>query len=560
MINVRKAAVIGCGFVGSSIAFSLMQRGLYSQLVLIDANQAKAEGEAMDLSHGLPYAASMQIYAGTYDDVADCAMVILTAGASQKPGESRLDLIDKNVAILKSIIPELTRRKFQGILLVVSNPVDVLTYAAWRLSGLPARHVIGSGTVLDTARLKYLLGQELGVDSRNVHAAVIGEHGDSELAVWSSANISSLDLDRFCQLRGKEDYRAVLERIYREVRDSAYEIIARKGATYYGIAMAVARIAECIAKNESAMLPVSAVLEGQYGLSGLCLSIPTIVGQDGAETVLEIPLSPRERAALLSSAPAFAAPRLAAPAPARLGHRKAGEGYIPLLPLVGAVVKDLQEREGEVPDVLWDLIHQNARPLLPYGQLVALRELHLAEDLLRERPLVLSVLPPVELKVGIEHGDRLVKAVLQGQLHYHQPASLRGRPPLVGIRRLRPGHRIVKPGGGYHISHLGLLGVGMLHPGERAAACEHRGGQTPQRAKFQPSHGLPPFPVRGPDGPLSPPLYGDGIRKQAHSGGRGNFSPPPRRLSSDGGPQRQRATKSGCTWIFAGQTGGGVLR
>ena len=302
MINVRKAAVIGCGFVGSSIAFSLMQRGLYSQLVLIDANQAKAEGEAMDLSHGLPYAASMQIYAGTYDDVADCAMVILTAGASQKPGESRLDLIDKNVAILKSIIPELTRRKFQGILLVVSNPVDVLTYAAWRLSGLPARHVIGSGTVLDTARLKYLLGQELGVDSRNVHAAVIGEHGDSELAVWSSANISSLDLDRFCQLRGKEDYRAVLERIYREVRDSAYEIIARKGATYYGIAMAVARIAECIAKNESAMLPVSAVLEGQYGLSGLCLSIPTIVGQDGAETVLEIPLSPRERAALLSSA------------------------------------------------------------------------------------------------------------------------------------------------------------------------------------------------------------------------------------------------------------------
>ena len=151
MINVRKAAIIGCGFVGSSIAFSLMQRGLYSELVLIDANQAKAEGEAMDLSHGLPYAASMQIYAGTYDDVADCAMVILTAGASQKPGESRLDLIDKNVAILKSIIPELTKRLFQGILLVVSNPVDVLTYAAWKLSGLPARHVIGSGTVLDTA-------------------------------------------------------------------------------------------------------------------------------------------------------------------------------------------------------------------------------------------------------------------------------------------------------------------------------------------------------------------------------------------------------------------------
>ena len=302
MINVRKAAIIGCGFVGSSIAFSLMQRGLYSELVLIDVNREKAEGEAMDLSHGLPYAASMQIYAGTYDDIADCAMVILTAGANQKPGETRLELIDKNVAILKGIIPELTRRMFQGILLVVSNPVDVLTYAAWRLSGFPARRVIGSGTVLDTARLKYLLGQYLGVDSRNVHAAIIGEHGDSELAVWSSANISSLDLEHFCQLRGKRDYPAQLERIYHEVRDSAYAIIQRKRATYYGIAMAVARIAECIVKDEFAMLPVSVVLEGQYGLEGLCLSIPTIVGQNGVETVLEIPLAAQEKEALMASA------------------------------------------------------------------------------------------------------------------------------------------------------------------------------------------------------------------------------------------------------------------
>ena len=302
MVNVRKAAIIGCGFVGSSIAFSLMQQGLYSELVLIDTNREKAEGEAMDLSHGLPYAASMQIYAGTYDDAADCAMVILTAGTNQRPGETRLDLIDKNVAILKNIIPELTRRLFQGILLVVSNPVDVLTYAAWKMSGLPARHVIGSGTVLDTARLKYLLGQYLGVDSRNVHAAIIGEHGDSELAVWSSANISSLDLAHFCQLRSKRDYQNELNRIYCEVRDSAYAIIQRKGATYYGIAMAVARIAQCIVKNESAMLPVSVVLDGEYGLKDLCLSIPAIVGQDGVEAVLEIPLAPEEKSALLSSA------------------------------------------------------------------------------------------------------------------------------------------------------------------------------------------------------------------------------------------------------------------
>ncbi len=205
MIDVRKAAIIGCGFVGASIAFSLMQRGLYSELVLIDSDREKAAGEAMDLSHGLPYAASMQIYAGTYDDTADCSMVILAAGASQKPGETRLDLIGRNTAILRRILPELTGRGFQGILLVVSNPVDVLTYAAWRLSELPAGQVFGSGTVLDTARLKYLLGQELGVDSRNVHAAILGEHGDSELAVWSSANISSIDLDRFCQLRGRPD-------------------------------------------------------------------------------------------------------------------------------------------------------------------------------------------------------------------------------------------------------------------------------------------------------------------------------------------------------------------
>ncbi len=302
MINVRKAAIIGCGFVGSSIAFSLMQRGLYSELVLIDANQAKAEGEAMDLSHGLPYAASMQIYAGTYDDVADCAMVILTAGANQKPGETRLDLIDKNVAILKSIIPELTKRLFQGILLVVSNPVDVLTYAAWKLSGLPAKHVIGSGTVLDTARLKYLLGQYLGVDSRNVHAAIIGEHGDSELAVWSSANISSLDLDHFCQLRGKKNYRAELDRIYHEVRDSAYEIIERKGATYYGIGMAATRIAEAIVRDSHTVAPVSVSLNGEYGLSGLCLSIPTVIGNRGAEQILELHLSEDEMEKLRRSA------------------------------------------------------------------------------------------------------------------------------------------------------------------------------------------------------------------------------------------------------------------
>ena len=301
-VNPRKAAIIGCGFVGASIAFRFVQQGLFSRLVLVDVNREKAEGEAMDLSDGLPYAEAMDISAGGYDDIADCALIVITAGANQKPGETRLDLIGRNIAILRGVIGEITARDFGGILLVVSNPVDVLTYAAWRLSGYPRNRVMGSGTVLDTARLKQLLGEKLGVDSRNVHAFIVGEHGDSELAVWSGANVSGVDLDQFCHLRGDPLDRGEMERLYQGVRDSAYEIIRRKGATYYGIAMAVGRIAQCIVRDEQAVLPVSAVLEGQYGLEGLCLSVPAIVGRRGLEEVLEIPLSPEEREALAASA------------------------------------------------------------------------------------------------------------------------------------------------------------------------------------------------------------------------------------------------------------------
>ena len=302
MLNPRKVAVIGCGFVGASIAFALMQRGLFSEMVLLDVDQAKAEGEAMDLSDGLPYAASMDIYAGTYDDVTDCALIVLTAGVNQKPGETRLDLISRNIQILQSIVPQIRARKFDGILLVVTNPVDVLTYAAWRLSGLPAQRVIGSGTVLDTARLKQLLGQHLQVDSRNVHAFIIGEHGDSELAVWSGSNVSGLNLDDFCRLRGMQNDPAAMQALYETVRNSAYEIIRRKGATYYGIAMAVSRIAECIVKDEHAVLPVSVVAESVKDLEELSLSIPAILGSNGVEQVLEIPLNSSERMALTNSA------------------------------------------------------------------------------------------------------------------------------------------------------------------------------------------------------------------------------------------------------------------
>lgn len=302
MVKLQKAAIVGCGFVGASIAFALMQDGIFSELVLIDANRDKAEGEAMDLSHGLPFARPMDIRAGDYDDVADCALVIITAGAGQKPGETRLDLVHKNVEILRGIVPEIAKRNREAILLVVSNPVDVLTWAAWKLSGYPSNRVLGSGTVLDTARLKYLLGERLGVDSRSVHAFIIGEHGDSELAVWSGANVSGIPLDHFCELRGYYEHDKADEWLQREVRDSAYEIIRRKGATYYGVAMAVTRIAHAIVRDEHSVLPVSNLLQGQYGIDGLCMSIPAVVGRNGVEDTLEIPLSPAEREALAASA------------------------------------------------------------------------------------------------------------------------------------------------------------------------------------------------------------------------------------------------------------------
>lgn len=305
MLNIRKCAIIGCGFVGASCAFSLVESGLFSELVLLDANQKKAEGEAMDLSHGMPFARPMEIKAGSYDDISDCGLIIITAGANQKPDETRLDLVHKNVGIMKSIIPEIKKRGCEGILLIVSNPVDILTYAALKLSGFPANRVFGSGTVLDTARLKYLLGQHLDVDSRSVHAFIIGEHGDSELAVWSSANVSGIDLDHFCELCGNCNERETMQQLYEEVRDSAYQIIERKGATYYGIAMAVRRIAECILRNEHSILPVSSLIQGHYGLDHICMGVPCIVGSTGVEKVLDIRLSEDEQNKLNASANAL---------------------------------------------------------------------------------------------------------------------------------------------------------------------------------------------------------------------------------------------------------------
>lgn len=305
MVNIKKAAIIGCGFVGSSIAFALMQKGQFNELVLLDANSEKAQGEAMDLSHGLPYTYSMNIHAGSYNELKDASIIIITAGANQKPGETRLDLIQKNSKIMKSIIRELKKVEIEGILLIVANPVDVLTHVAYKESGLPKNRVFGSGTVLDTARLKYLISKHLSVDSKNVHAVIIGEHGDSETPIWSGANISGIPLNDFCSLRGFTDHEAGIKQIQEDVVNSAYRIIEKKGATYYGIALSVSHIASCIVNNTHTMLPVSVELEGTYGLNDLALSIPSIVGSSGVEKVLELPLTKIELEKLKKSADAL---------------------------------------------------------------------------------------------------------------------------------------------------------------------------------------------------------------------------------------------------------------
>ena len=301
-VNLRKVAMIGCGFVGSSSCFALMQSGMFSEMVLIDADFNKAQGEALDISHGLPFAKPMKIYAGTYEDITDAAIIIVTAGANQKPGETRLDLVKKNVQIHRAINAELKKRKINGILLIVANPVDILTSVAQKLSGLPPERVFGSGTVLDTARFKYLLGEHLSVDSRSVHAFIIGEHGDSEIAVWSSANVSGINVHEFCEMRGHFSHEEAMLRIAEEVKNAAYQIIEKKRATYYGIAMSVRRICECIIRDEKSILSVSSAMNGQFGINGVCLSMPAIVGANGVETLVPISHNEKEKEKLIESA------------------------------------------------------------------------------------------------------------------------------------------------------------------------------------------------------------------------------------------------------------------
>ena len=245
-MNLSKVGIIGCGFVGATIAFTLMQHSLFREIVLVDADKDKAEGETMDLNHGIPFARPVKIYAGDYSSLKDAGIIIITAGAGQKPGETRLDLVNKNVSIFKQIIPSITKHVKDAILLVVSNPVDILTWVALKLSGFKENHVFGSGTVLDSGRLRYVIGERLKVDPRNVHSFIIGEHGDSEVTAWSSVNISGVKINQFCEMRGYETNEESKSKLSDMVKNSAYEIIDKKGATYYGIAMAVSRICESI--------------------------------------------------------------------------------------------------------------------------------------------------------------------------------------------------------------------------------------------------------------------------------------------------------------------------
>ena len=300
-----RVAVVGTGNVGSSFAFALVLSGLASEIVLVDANADRAEGEAMDLAHAVPFSRPARVWAGAYGDCAGAAITVVAAGAAQKPGQSRRDLVRRNDAIFGDVIPRVAEANPEGILLVATNPVDALAYRAWRLSGLPPERVIGSGTILDTARFRSLLAAHFDVDPRSVHAFVVGEHGDSEVAVWSSASVAGMPLDEFAEAVGRRYDAATREDILRRTRDAAYEIIARKGATHYGVAAGLLRIVEAIVRNQRTVLSVSSLVRDWPRVDGVYLSLPAVVGRGGVERVLHPRLADDEGEALRRSATAI---------------------------------------------------------------------------------------------------------------------------------------------------------------------------------------------------------------------------------------------------------------
>ncbi len=296
-----KVAIVGTGLVGMSYAYALTMKGLVREISLINRTPEKAEGEAMDLSHGLPFVKPVDIRAGGYEMCKDAQMVIIAAGANQKEGETRMDLARRNVKIVEDVVPRIMEHNPDPILLMVSNPVDILTYVALKVSGLPPERVISSGTVLDTMRFRYLLSEFYNMDSRNVHGYVIGEHGDSEVLVWSRVNIAGISLMDWCQACSKSIHPKVQE-IEEDVRKAAYHIIEKKGATYYAIALAMNRITEAVFMNQQSVLTVGTLMQGEYGIKDVCLSLPSVLGSKGVSYIFSNPLAEDEEKALQDSA------------------------------------------------------------------------------------------------------------------------------------------------------------------------------------------------------------------------------------------------------------------
>jgi L-lactate dehydrogenase len=297
-----KVGIVGAGRVGATFAYTLLLRGLVGEIVLVDLDRDRARGEAMDLAHAAPLSYPERIRAGTYDDLSGAGIVMIAAGASQKPGESRLDLSKRNTEIFRSIVPQVVKNAPQAILLVATNPVDLLSYVAWKLAGFPSQHIIGSGTVLDTARFRHLLAEHLGVDPRNIHGYIIGEHGDSEVAAWSRTAVAGIPLDEYCTRCGCGFSEDEKHGLFEKTKNAAYEIIAAKGATSYAVAAALGRIVEAILHNQRSILSVSTRVPESEGFGDLYLSLPAVLGSSGVERVLSLPLSKEEHEALKRSA------------------------------------------------------------------------------------------------------------------------------------------------------------------------------------------------------------------------------------------------------------------
>src|SRR5512134_179056 len=300
-----KVAIFGTGRVGASCASALQLRGLASEIVLINANRQRAEGEAMDINHGSLFTKPVRIWTGDYRDCKDADIVVLAAGAAQKAGDTRLDLLRNNATILERTLAPALKYMEDTILVVAANPVDVLTYIAWKMTGLPSNQIIGSGTMLDTARFRFLLGQHFEIEPHSIHAYIIGEHGDSQVPVWSLANIAGVRLDEYTRLNGKSLDASRREQIAENTRRAAYEIIRRKGATYYAIAAGLVRIIEAIVRDENSVLTVSGMVNGRHGLSDVALSLPSVISRQGIANMLELPLSKDEETGLKRSAQAI---------------------------------------------------------------------------------------------------------------------------------------------------------------------------------------------------------------------------------------------------------------